>query len=296
MLAAIPKEAAAGFPVRFVMQSGDAVTSGGDVAQWNLTFTSLIERLTREGGLPFFFAVGNHDIGGAPAGSGEWDRLHNVATAMSGLWPAEGSPRRLDRSAAFAFGFGQYFFIALDSNISTDDTQRTWVRRQLEGLDRRRYPHIVAFFHHPPITSGAHGGPTTVEPQSVAIRNLYLPLFRRHHVRMIIAGHDHLLDHWVEYYADDGGIHRMDQIVSGGGGAPTYLYRGEPDLARYLAEAAPARVRIEHLVRPGSDASDNPHHFLIFEIDGDQIWIQAVGTGPTPFLPYGRQRIELSDR
>ena len=297
MLEAMKSEAAAGFPVRFVVQSGDAVTSGGAVEQWNLRFTSLIERLTREAVVPFFFAVGNHDTGGSPAGaSSEWERLRNAAAAMSKLWPREGSRRRLDGYATFAFGFGQFFFIALDSNIGTDDTQRAWVTSQLEGLDRRRYPHVVAFFHHPPITSGTHGGATVVEPQSVAMRNLYLPLFRRHHVRMTIAGHDHLLDHWVEHYEDQTGVHRMDQVVSGGGGAPQYVYRGEPDLKRYVAEAAPQRVRIEHLVKPSPEASENPHHFLIFEVDGDRLWIQAVGTGATPFLPYGHPRIELSDR
>src|SRR5258706_5399766 len=67
MLATIAAEKAAGFPVRFVIQSGDAVTSGGVVDQWNLRFIPLIERLMHDGGVPYFFAVGNHDVGGAPA-------------------------------------------------------------------------------------------------------------------------------------------------------------------------------------------------------------------------------------
>ena len=58
--------------------------------------------------------------------------------------------------------------------------------------------------------------------------------FRKHHVRMTIGGHDHLLDHFVERYDDERRTYRMDHIVSGGGGAPTYTYRGEPDLQAYL--------------------------------------------------------------
>jgi hypothetical protein len=296
MLAAVPTEASAGFPVRFVIQSGDAVTSGGDAALWNLKFVPLIERLTREGGLPYFFAVGNHDIGGAPAGSPERDRLRNAFAAMSRLWPPEGSKRRLDGYATFAFGFGQYFFIALDSNIATDRTQLAWVTRQLEELDRARYPHVIAFFHHPPITSGPHGGPSALEPATAAVRSVYLPLFRKHHVRMTITGHDHLIDHWVEHYEDQGGTHRMDHLVSGGGGAPTYLYTGEPDVNLFAMSAAPQPVRVAHLARPSAEVSGSPHHFVIIEVDGDRMWIQAIGTGATPFLPYGEPRFELVDR
>ena len=81
----------------------------------------------------------------------------------------------------------------------SDETQLAWVTHELETLDRARYPQVIVFFHHPPITAGSHGGSTGVEPQSAAMRRLYLPLFRQHHVRMTIAGHDHLLDHWVEH-------------------------------------------------------------------------------------------------
>jgi len=295
MLKALKPQEEAGFPVRFVIQSGDAVTSGGVVAQWNLRFTSLIERLTRDGDLPFFFAVGNHDAAGSPVNSPERLRLRNTFTAMSKLWPPEGSRRRLDGYATFAFGYGQFFFIALDSNIASDQTQLTWVTEQLASLDRVRHPYVVVYFHHPPITSGPHGGPTVVESQTTAIRRLYLPLFRRHHVRMTITGHDHLFDHWVEYYDDADGTHRMDHVVSGGGGAPTYVYQGEPDVQLYAASAAPQRVRVEHLAKPGDTLPENPHHFMIFEVDGDRLWARAVGTGSTPYHPYGAPRIELSE-
>src|SRR6185503_386540 len=115
----------------------------------------------------------------------------------------------------FSFSYGKYFFIVLDSNISADETQLKWVTTQLEGLDRNRFPNVIVSFHHPPITSGPHGGPTLVEPQTETIRRVYLPLFRKHHVRMTITGHDHLLDHWVERYSDDAGAHRMDHLVTG---------------------------------------------------------------------------------
>ena len=56
-------------------------------------------------------------------------------------------------------------------------------------------------------------------------------MFRQYHVRLLLTGHEHLFEHWVERYVDASGPHRMDEIVSGGGGAPLYAYVGEPTSA-----------------------------------------------------------------
>jgi hypothetical protein len=294
MLKAASRLASTPFPVRFVVSSGDAVLYGPNGTMWNVSYVPLVERLTREAGLPFFFAVGNHDTTTRPFGDPEREHgLRNTLAAMSKLMPPNGSPRRLDGYPTYAFGYGNAFFIFLDSDIPTDEKQLTWVTKQLEGLDRTRFPHVFAVFHQPPFVSGQHGG-DIVEPQSAAIRAVYLPLFRRHHVRMTICGHDHLLDHFVERYDDGGRTYRMDHVVSGGGGAPTYTYRGEPDLQPYLSENASQNVRIEHLVKPGLRVEDNPHHFLILRVDGDRLFLEVVGTGPSTYTPYGRQLVDLN--
>jgi len=94
MLTAIAEEGQAGFPVRFVVQSGDAVVTGRYGNQWNTSFNPLIERLIHEGRVPYLFAVGNHDVGGMPLRSPERDAgLRNAAEAMARLWPLEGSSR-----------------------------------------------------------------------------------------------------------------------------------------------------------------------------------------------------------
>jgi len=294
MLKAASRLASTRFPVRFVVSSGDAVLYGPNGTMWNVSYVPIVERLTREAGLPFFFAAGNHDTTTRPPGDPERERgLRNTLTAMSKLMPPDGSPRRLSGYPTYAFGYGNAFFIVLDSDIATDDQQLTWVTAQLEGLNRSRYRHVFAVFHHPPFDSGAHGG-DILEPQSAAIRAVYLPLFHRHHVRMTICGHDHLLDHFVEHYEDRGRTYRMDHVVSGGGGAPTYTYRGEPDLEPYLSAHTPLNVRIEHLLKPGPLVENNPHHFLLVRVDGDRLSLEVVGTGPAPYIPYGRQQVELN--
>jgi hypothetical protein len=296
MLTKIKDAEATPFPIRFVVQSGDAVLRGQNGAMWNVSFSPIIERLTRVGNVPYFFAVGNHDVTSMPKGDpARAVGLHNTLSAMSALMPPEGSPRRLNGYPTFAFGYGNLFAIAIDSNIASDRPQLAWVTNQLEHLDTGRYRHVIAFFHHPLFSSGPHGG-TTVEPTSAAIRELYAPLFRKHHVRMTIAGHDHLLDHWVEHYTDGGSTFRRDDIVTGGGGAPIYTYNGEPILAAYLAAGRAANVRVTHLAAPGTTRESNPHHFLIIKVDGDQLSVEAVAIGRRQFTPYrGKAGVELKD-
>ena len=285
---------ATAFPIRFVLQSGDAVLRGGDGAMWNVSFSPIIDRLSRAG-LPYFLAAGNHDVTGRPAGDPQRSLgLHNTLSAIANLIPPEGSPRRLNGYPTYAFGYGNLFAIALDSNIPEDPVQLAWATDQLEHLDRDRYRHVVIFLHHPAYTSGSHGG-ARIESQSQAIRDVYMPLFRAHHVRVIIAGHDHLYDHWVERYTHDGTDYRMDQIVTGGGGAPSYRYTAEPDLTAYLDAGAAENVRVEHLARPSPNRDENPHHFIILRVDGEQLSLEVVGTGPTPFRPFaGRATLDMS--
>jgi hypothetical protein len=264
---------------------------------WDVSFSPIIDRLTRRANLPFFFAVGNHDVTGVPA-VGDPSRepgLRNALSAMSKLMPPDDSPRRLTGYPTYAFGYGNLFAIALDSNIAADAAQLAWVTSQLEHLDRARFRHVLVFFHHPPFSTGPHGG-QHVEPSTAFIRDFYMPLFRRHHVRMIITGHEHLYEHWIERYSDGTASYRMDQIVTGGGGAPIYVYSSEPDLTEYRQKTAAERLTLEHVVKPGRMAADNPHHFVVIQVDGDRLSIEVVGSG-VPYAPYnGRSRIDLVDR
>src|SRR6185436_4385981 len=312
MLAKVRELSSTPYPVRFVLQSGDAVLRGLDGVRWNVGFTPIIERLTRGSNVPYFFTTGNHDVTTAPAGDPQRSiGLHNTLTAISKLIPAEGSPRRLSGYPTYAFGFGNVFVLALDSQIAADTVQLAWITDQLEKLDRARFKHVVVFFHHPIYSSGPHGGgsadpvPGTgvkvadrPEAQTLALRSLYMPLFRKHHVRMLVTGHDHLYDHWVERYDDAGVTYRMDEIVTGGGGAPRYGYQGEPDLRAYQSAGAAANVKVEHLMKPGPTGLENPHHFVVVRVDGDQLSLEVVGTGETPYTPYpgGLAKLSLMDR
>ncbi len=285
-------------PIRFVLQSGDAVVNGRDPKQWNVSFISLINRLTTIGGVPYYLAPGNHDVTSAAElnAPGRLVGLQNYLRAVGQLIPADGATRRLAGYPTYAFGYGNTFVIAFDSNIAEDSTQLAWVRGQLEGLDRTRFTHVVAFFHHPAYSSGPHGG-TTIERPTLAVRANYMPLFRRHNVEMLFTGHEHFFEHFVERYRDAAGQpRRIDQIVSGGGGAPLYTYQGEPDLRAYTQAAGADSARVTHLVRPGVRAGDNAYHYTVVHVDGARVWVEVIGVDwGAGFAPYQSNRSTLGD-
>ena len=297
MLDTIQHRAHSSDPIRFILSNGDAVLDGRVTRQWTVSWIPIVERLTKESGLPYFLAAGNHDVTESPFVNdfGRRQGLTNLLRAVVNLIPPDTDPRRLAHYPTYAFGYGNTFFIIFDSNIGDDHTQLTWVRQQLDGLDRKRYSIVVAICHHPAFSSGPHGF-AQLEDATLAMRNRWMPLFRHYNVRLLLAGHDHFYEHWVERYRDDLGWHRLDEIVSGGGGAPLYTYQGEPDLSVYLGAGAADSVRLTHLVRPGRLPAENPYHFTVVHVDGDRLSLEVIGVaGGAGFRPYGSSIVSLND-
>jgi len=284
MLGTIKRLAGTPDAIKFVLESGDAVQDGAIAAQVSVSYVPLINRLTHD--------VGNAtDLTDARRVAG----LRNYFAANARLIPSEGSPRRLAGYPTYGFGYGNTFFIAFDSDIPDDETQFAWVKSQLEGLDRRRYVNVAVFFHHPPFSSGSHGG-AKIERQAASIRAKWMPLFHEQHVRLLLTGHEHLFEHWVERYKDATGTHRLDEIVSGGGGAPLTTYTGEPDLKPYIAANSSAGIALQHLARPSSEPGANPFHYVVVHVDGENISLEVVGVDwGKGFAPYRSNAASLAD-
>lgn len=282
-------------PVKFVIQSGDGVVNGGVAAQWNVSYTPVVERLTKEAGVPYYLVPGNHDVSSADSVRSplRLARLPNYYAVTAKTIPQSG-PRRLRGYPAFAFGYGNTFVIGFDSNIAGDTIQFAWVKSQLEHLDRRRWTHIVMFAHHPAYSSGPHGG-AIVETSTRIIREKWMPMFRANGVDLFFAGHEHFLEHWAEEWRDaKGAWRRLDQVVTGGGGAPIYTWRGDPDLTAYLATGAKESLRVTQLVRPGADSTLNPHHYVVVHVDGARVWQEVIGVDwGRDYAPYRTARIDL---
>lgn len=298
MLALIKKLEKSDYPVRFVLQSGDGVANGAIGRQWNVSYIDLINKLTQEGGVPYFLAPGNHDVTSAETHEAERRQpgLKNYYAANAELLPPDGSPRRLSGYPVFSFGYGNTFVIALDSNIMGDEKQFVWFKGQLEGLDRNRYKNIIVYAHHPTFSSGPHGGAKTEKP-SFILRERYTPLFRQHHVKVFFAGHDHMFEHWVEHYQDATGKHRLDHIISGGGGAPLYTYAGDPDVQPYLKQFAAEKVTLDRLAKPPYEPGGGAYHFVLVQVDGEHLSMEVIGVDwGRDFAPYRSNKANLSNQ
>lgn len=286
------------YPVRFALQTGDAVVNGRIVAQLNVSFVELINRLTQEGGIPYFMAPGNHDVSSyTQVDHPERVKgVNNFLALNAKLIPPDGSPRRLNGYPAYAFGYGNAFFLAIDSNIADDDKQFEWARAQLEGLDRSRYQHVFVFCHHPAWSSGPHGG-AHVEPMTAVLRNRWMPLLKKHHVRALFAGHEHYFEHWVERWQDAGGRrYRFDHILTGGGGAPLYEYKGDPDTRAYLNAHAEEKITLARVATPAAEPGGNAYHYLLVKVDGDEISLEVIGVDwGRNFQPYCSNRARLAE-
>jgi calcineurin-like phosphoesterase family protein len=296
MLQTIQSRAGTDDAIKFVVQSGDAVLDGRSANQLNVSYVPVINRLTAEGDVPYYLAVGNHDVrnGTSLADTDRVKGLKNYFAANARLIPREGSPRRLNGYPTYVIAYGNTFVLFFDSIIADDSVQYDWIRRQLQGLDRRRYVNVVAVCHHPAFSSGPHGG-STLEIQTAVMRQRYMPLFRQYHVKLMLTGHEHLFEHWVERYADATGEHRIDQVVSGGGGAPLYGYQGEPETRQYILQNAAAKVRLQHLVRPAVDPGANPHHYLVVHVDGSKLTLEVIAVSwGQGFEPYRSSTLTLS--
>jgi hypothetical protein len=285
------------FPVRFVLQTGDGVANGRIGRQWNVSYIDLINRLTQDGGVHYFLAPGNHDVTSAPLHDDPQRQigLKNFYAANAELIPPNGSPRRMTDYPVFSFGYGNSFFIAFDSNIAGDEKQFEWIKSQLEALDRTRYRNVFVYSHHPAFSSGPHGGART-ELQSSIIRQKFMPLFRKHHVKVFFNGHDHFFEHWVERYEDTVGKHRLDHVLTGGGGAPLYAYAGDPDIREYVKAYSAEKVTLDRIAKPGYEPGMNAYHYVLVQVDGEKIKLEVIGLDwGRDFQPYRSNKATLGD-
>jgi predicted phosphodiesterase len=121
-----------------------------------------------------------------------------------------------------------------------DKEQLDWLEKELaaSGSDWK-----IPFFHHPLYSSGSTHG------SDMALRDQLEPLFLKYSVDVVFSGHDH----FYERIKPQKGI---QYFVSGGAGK---VRRGD--------------LQDEGLMAKGFDAG---YHFMLIEIDGDQMHFQVI--------------------
>lgn len=204
------------FLFEFVLMLGDNMYGGESSRDFQNKFERPYKPLL-DAGIKFYAALGNHD---SPN-----QRMYKPFN-MNG-----------ERYYTFRPRPGVRFF-ALDSNYM-DRTQLSWLEKELaaSGSDWK-----IMYFHHPIYSSGgAHGSDT-------ALRDQLEPLFLKHGVDVVLAGHEH----FYERLKPQKGIH---YFTSGGAGK---VRRG--DVGGAFTEKA----------------FDQGFHFMVFEIVGDRLHFQAI--------------------
>jgi hypothetical protein len=156
----------------FILLAGDLVDRGNERSNWDHFFLRARDVFDR---IPFMPCVGNHEY------LDQGPRLFRAFFAL----PANG-PAGIDTNLVYSFSYGDALFAVLDSTLALSDPRAA--ERQADWLDATlSHSHATwkfVMFHHPVYASH-------VSRESPALRDAWVPIFDRHHVDMVLQGHDH---------------------------------------------------------------------------------------------------------
>lgn len=148
-------------------------------------------------------------------------------------------PFNMNGERYYSFKKKDAAFFALDSNYM-DPKQLEWVQQNLQSSDARWK---ICFFHHPLFNAGKSHGP------DVDLRSQLLPLFRQYHVNVVFSGHEHVYE------------------------------RLAPQENIYFFVAGNSAKLMSHDLGASNEVKvgfDSDRGFMLIEIDGDQLYFQAI--------------------
>lgn len=205
------------FPYEFVLLVGDNLYGGEKPSDYKAKFEDVYRPIIDQK-VKFYAALGNHD---EPA-----QRFYEHFN-MNG-------------KEYYRFTKGNTSFYALNSNYM-DKKQLEWLQSEL-AKDTSEWK--IAFFHHPPYSSGgAHGSDTQ-------LREVVEPIFVKYRVNAVLAGHEH----FYERIKPQKGIF---YFISGAGGK---LRSGD------VKDRSPLTAK----------AFDEDMSFMLVEIDGKYMHFQTI--------------------
>jgi hypothetical protein len=210
-------EARQRLPFRFVIMLGDNMYGGEGPRDFQRKFEEPYKKLL-DADVKFYASLGNHD---EPTQANY--KLFNMNGRRYYTFRPQGGVR----------------FFALDTTYM-DEKQLAWIEKEIGGSSS---DWKIAFFHHPLYSSGGRHG------SDLELRKVLEPLFLKHGVDVVFAGHDH----FYERIKPQKGIHHF---ISGG-----------------AAKLRRANIRKTELTAKGFDQD---RHFMLVEIDGDRLWFQAI--------------------
>lgn len=223
------------FPYEFVLMVGDNLYGGEKPADYKNKFEDVYRPILDQK-VKFYAALGNHD-----------EPVQRFYEHFN-----------MDGKEYYRFTKGNVAFYALNSNYM-DKKQVDWLNGEL-AKDTSEWK--IAFFHHPPYSSGGKHGSDT------QLREVVEPIFLKYGVNVVLAGHEH----FYERLKPQKGIF---YFISGAGGKlrPGDVKNNSPLTAK---------------------AFDKDMSFMLVEIVGGSMHFQVLSrTGETVdagVLPNQRQK------
>ena len=161
---------------RFIVHAGDLVDRGTDDVHWGEWFQAAGWINTMIPSLP---SPGNHEYE-----KPREERTPGALPAITGHWRAQftlpqNGPKGLEETAYFIDYQGARI-ISLNSN-EAQEKQAEWLDQILSKNPGRW---TIVTFHHPIYSSAK-------DRDNAKIRKLWQPIFDRHHVDLVLQGHDH---------------------------------------------------------------------------------------------------------
>jgi len=211
------------FAYEFVLMMGDNMYGSEKTGDYKRKFEDVYRPLLDQK-VKFYAALGNHDESN--------QRFYEFFN--------------MDGQEYYRFTKGNVSFYGLNSNYM-DKKQINWLNEKL-AADTSEWK--VAYFHHPPYSSGGKHGSDT------KLREVVEPIFLKHGVQVVFAGHEH----FYERVKPQKGVY---YFISGSGGK---LRKGD--------------------VKKGSPLTDKAYDrdmsFMLVEVAGDQMYFQVISrTGET---------------
>ena len=211
------------FPYEFVIMVGDNMYGSEKAIDYKNKFENVYRPLLDQK-VKFYAALGNHDDSN--------QRFYEFFN--------------MEGQEYYHFKKGNVSFYALNSNYM-DKKQVEWLEGKL-GTDTAEWK--IAYFHHPPYSSGGKHGSDT------KLRAIVEPLFLKHGVNVVFTGHEH----FYERIKPQKGIY---YFISGSGGK---LRQGD------VKEGSPLTDK----------AYDRDMSFMLVEVNGSQLHFQVISrTGET---------------
>lgn len=181
----------AAFPSQAVLNGGDLVQTGTKMDDWVAFFKSMEPvGSTRV----LFPAVGNHEY-----------RDDLSVPMWKHFFQFEA------RDAHYSYDLGAAHIIVLNSNFEDDPTQKTSQLAWLEAELARPSQWRIVYFHHPGYSVGFFNSPEAPKKEYETVQSLYIPLFEKYHVDIVMNGHVHLFETAIK-----NGIHYLTVGPAGG--------------------------------------------------------------------------------